>query len=57
MLKIWANLSLLIGVVVLGGIVWFVLYVVGKAIFEDMIGGSFKRVKRKIEKKDDQYIY
>ncbi len=56
MLKIWANLSLLIGLAVLGGIVWFILYVIAKVIFEDLIGGTFKKVKRKVDK-DDQYIY
>jgi hypothetical protein len=56
MFKIWANLSLLIGIVVLAGIAWFILYVVGKIIFEDIIGGSFKKLKGK-SPKDDQYIY
>ncbi|MGD2092740.1 MAG: hypothetical protein PVH61_41620 [Candidatus Aminicenantes bacterium] len=56
MFKIWANLSLLIGVVVLAGVAWFILYVVGKIIIEDIIGDSFKKIKRKSDK-DDQYIY
>ena len=56
MFKIWANLSLLIGIVVLAGIAWFILYVVGKIIFEELIGGTFKKMKRK-SNKDDQYIY
>jgi hypothetical protein len=56
MFKIWANLSLLIGMVVLAGIAWFILYLVGKVIIEDIIGGSFKKYKRKSDK-DDQYIY
>jgi len=56
MLKIWANLGLLIGIVVLGGIAWFILYVLGKIIIEDIIGGTFKKIKRK-SPKDDQYIY
>jgi len=56
MFKIWANLSLLIGVVVLAGIAWFFLYVVGKIIFEDILGGTYKKIKRK-SSKDDQYIY
>jgi hypothetical protein len=56
MFKIWANLSLLIGIVVLAGVAWFILYVVGKIIIEDIIGGTFKKIKRK-SPKDDQYIY
>jgi hypothetical protein len=56
MFKIWANLSLLIGIVVLAGIAWFILYLVGKIIFEDIISGAFKKIKRKSDK-DDQYIY
>ncbi len=56
MYKIWANLSLLIGMVVLAGVAWLILYVVGKIIIEDIIGGTFKKVKRR-SPKDDQYIY
>jgi hypothetical protein len=56
MFKIWANLSLLIGIVVLAGIAWFILYVVGKIVFEDLLGRTFKKMKRKSDK-DDQYIY
>jgi len=56
MFKIWANLSLLIGIVVLGGIAWFILYVLGKFIFEDILGVTFKKIKRRTDK-DDQYIY
>jgi hypothetical protein len=56
MYKIWANLSLLIGIVVLAGVAWLILYVVGKIIIEDIIGGTFKKVKRS-SPKDDQYIY
>jgi hypothetical protein len=56
MFKLWANFSLLIGIVVLAGIAWFVLYVLGKFIFEDLLSRTFKKVKRK-SGKDDQYIY
>lgn len=56
MFKIWANLSLLIGIVVLGGIAWFILYVLGKFIFEDMLNSIFKKLRRRSDK-DDQYIY
>jgi len=56
MFKIWANLSLFIGIIVLAGIAWFILYLVGKIFFEDLIGRIFKKVKRK-KPKDDQYIY
>ena len=57
MLDIWANLGLLIGLAILGGFAYFFLFVMGKIIFEEMIGGSIKKVKRKIQQKDDQYIY
>ena len=56
MFKIWAILSLLIGLVVLAGIAWLVLYLVGKAVFEDLFAKIFKKLKRKKDK-DDQYIY
>jgi len=56
MFKIWANFSLLIGIVVLGGIAWFILYILGKIIFEDLLSRAFKKVKRRKDK-DDQYIY
>jgi hypothetical protein len=56
MFKIWANLSLFIGIIIIAGIAWFILYLVGKIIFEDLIGGTFRKVKRK-SPKDDQYIY
>jgi hypothetical protein len=56
MFKIWANLSLLIGIVVLAGVAWLILYVVVKILIEDMIAGIFKKIKRK-SPKDDQYIY
>lgn len=56
MFKIWANLSLLVGIVVLAGIAWFILYVVGKALFEDLLARTFRKIKRKSDK-DDQYIY
>ena len=56
MFKIWANFSLFIGIVVLGGIAWFILYILGKIIFEDILSGAFKKIKRR-SGKDDQYIY
>jgi hypothetical protein len=56
MFKIWANLSLLIGLLVLAGMVWLVAIVVVKILFEDMIGGTYRRIKKK-SPKDDQYIY
>jgi len=56
MFEIWANLALLIGLVVVTGAVYFVVYVLGKILFEDMVGGTIKKVKRKMNK-DDQYIY
>ena len=57
MLDLWANLGLLIGLAILGGFAYVILFVMVKIIFEEMIGGSIKKVKRKIERKDDQYIY
>mgnify|MGYP001766470088 CR=1 FL=1 len=58
MFKIWANLSLLIGLAILGGIVWFIVYIAAKVFFEDIVGSTFKKIKRRAEKEeDDQYIY
>jgi hypothetical protein len=56
MFKLWANFSLLIGIVVLAGIAWFILYVFGKFVFEDLLSRTFRKIKGKSDK-DDQYIY
>jgi len=42
---------------IVGGIVWFVFWVFGKAFFEDFLGGMAKKVKKKKEDEDDYYIY
>jgi len=55
MFKIWANLGLLLGALVLAGVTYFVLYVLVRAVFEDIIGGMIRKIKRKKEK--DHYIY
>ena len=56
MFEIWAKLSLLIGLVLVGGGVYFFIYIVGKIFFEGMLGGTVNKIKRKIDQ-DDQYIY
>jgi hypothetical protein len=55
MLRIWANLGLLLGGAILAGLAWFVLYIIAVTIFEDLIGGLIRRIKRK--RKKDRYIY
>jgi hypothetical protein len=57
MYKIWANLGVLILFAIMGGFAWFVLYVIGKAVFEDFFGGLIKKARRKKEEEEDYYIY
>jgi hypothetical protein len=60
MFKIWANLSPLVGIAILAGIAWFVLYVIITAVFEEILGGVISRItlkKREKEAKEDIYIY
>lgn len=57
MYNIWANLGLLIMFALVGGFAWFVLYVIGKAVFEDFLGGLIKKARRKKEEDEDYYIY
>ena len=56
MYEIWANVGLLILAAILGGIAWFVFWVIGKAVFEDFLGGLVKKAKKKKDE-DDYYIY
>ncbi|NIM13148.1 MAG: hypothetical protein GTO45_13595 [Candidatus Aminicenantes bacterium] len=55
MFEIWANVGLLLGAAVVAGVAYFVLYIIGKVVFEDIIGGIIRRIRRKKEK--DHYIY
>jgi hypothetical protein len=58
MYEIWANLGLLVLAVIVGGILWFVLIILGKAIFEDFLGRIAGKFKRKAKKDDDDfYVY
>jgi hypothetical protein len=59
MFAIWANLTLLVGALIVAGVLWFVLTVIGKGIFEDLIGGSIKKMRRKMkhERDKDHYVY
>ncbi|MCP5053247.1 MAG: hypothetical protein GY940_39140 [bacterium] len=52
-------MSLIIGALILAGLVWFVLIVVGKSVFEDVIGGFFRKIRRrtKDENDKDHYVY
>jgi hypothetical protein len=56
MFEIWANLSLLIGLAIVGGAVYFLVYAIGRIFFEGILGGTISKIKRKIDQ-DDQYIY
>jgi hypothetical protein len=57
MFTIWADLGLLLGAAILAGLLWFVLYILGKYIFEDMLGGTVSKVRRKRVEEKDHYIY
>jgi hypothetical protein len=62
MYSIWANLSLLLGLLIIFVLVWFVLTILAKAIFEDLIGSFYHKMRKKIiakrrEKDDDHYVY
>lgn len=58
MYEIWANLGLLLLAVIAGGILWFVLFILGKAIFEDFLGRITNKFKRKEKQdEDDFYVY
>jgi hypothetical protein len=62
MYSIWANLSLLLGLLIIFVLVWFVLTILAKAIFEDLIGSLYRKMREKIianrqEKDDDHYVY
>lgn len=57
MYEIWANLGLLLLAVVVGGILWFILYMVGTAIFEDFLARITKKFKRKGKEEDDDDFY
>lgn len=56
MFSAWAIIGLIFGTVILAGMVWFVLLIFGKAVFEDMIGGIVNKMRKRREKKD-RYIY
>lgn len=56
MYDIWAIVSVLILVAIFGGIAWFVFWVIGKAFFEDFLGGIIKKARKKKDE-DDYYIY
>jgi len=58
MYEIWANLGLLILAVIAGGILWFVLFILGKIVFEDFLGRIVNKIRRKKKKdEDDFYVY
>lgn len=58
MYTLWANLGLLVGGVILAGIAWFILNIVAHIIFDDMIGGVYRKARqRRIEQEKDHYIY
>jgi len=47
------------GMLVLAGVAWFVLTIICKAIFEDMLGATAAKLKRQVETKinRDHYQY
>ncbi len=59
MFKAWAVLGLLFGAAILAGIGWFILFVVSKLIFEEIVGGTIRKAREKIraKKEKDHYVY
>lgn len=57
MYEIWSYLVLLMLYALVGGFIWFVLVIIGKAVFEDFLARVFKKMKRKREIEEDYYIY
>jgi hypothetical protein len=59
MFKAWAVLGLLFGAAILAGIGWFVLFIVSKLIFEEIVGGIIRKIreKRRAKKEKDHYVY
>lgn len=57
--NLWANLGLLILAVVCAGLLWFILYILGTAIFEDFLGRIVNKFKSKPKEQDedDYYVY
>ncbi|MCU0285406.1 MAG: hypothetical protein MUF15_03300 [Acidobacteria bacterium] len=57
MYEIWANLGLLIMAVIVGGILWFILYMISAAFFEDFLGRFLGKLRRKPKSEDDDDFY
>jgi hypothetical protein len=57
MYSAWANIVLILLALILGGFIWLVVFIFGKAIFEDLLGGIIKKFKRGKKKEEDYYIY
>jgi hypothetical protein len=57
MYEIWAFLMLLVWAAIIFGVFYFILYIFGVAIFEDLLGGIFKKIQARREREEDHYIY
>lgn len=61
MYSLWANIGLLLYGAIIAGILYFFCIILGKALFEDLIGGSINRTRRKMKRKTeiekDHYVY
>jgi lauroyl/myristoyl acyltransferase len=57
MLSIWANLTLLLGAIIVVGILWFILTVIGQSLFEDLFSRIGSKFRRKKKKDKDRYVY
>jgi hypothetical protein len=57
MFEIWANLTLIFGAFLVAAFLWFVLTILGKSIFEDLLGSLSKKVRRRRERDRDHYVY
>ena len=56
MYELWANTGLLLMLLIGGGLLWFILYILGTAVFEGFLADIAKKAKRKKDE-DDYYIY
>jgi hypothetical protein len=57
MYSVWANIVLILLAFLLGSFIWLVIFIFGKAIFEDLLGGIIEKIKKKKKKEEDYYIY
>jgi ribulose 1,5-bisphosphate synthetase/thiazole synthase len=57
MFSAWANIVVILLALILGGFIWLVIFIFGKAIFEDLLERITRKFKKKKKKEEDYYIY